>query len=190
MSITESPSRASAALVREVRDCRALPGDVDHGIEDRFGPRMAMISGHLFRSATSIRDDDRGVVASALADALYLVYVTPAELGIHLPWAGPSASPRVRLAFSECLATLSSATSSWAMAGRDARAVPRVWCRRVEVALRDMARALDRDVVAARRAGDESRRWNRLSTPRARRPGYRWWLPALRMWISRRPRRS
>src|SRR5699024_11465144 len=87
MSITESPSRASAALVREVRDCRALPGDVDHGIEDRFGPRMAMISGHLFRSATSIRDDDMGVVASALADALYLVYVTPAS------WASTPPGP-------------------------------------------------------------------------------------------------
>lgn len=158
MSITESPSRASAALVREVRDCRALPGDVDHGIEDRFGPRMALISGHLFRSATSIRDDDMGAVASALADALYLVYVTPAELGIHLSWAGPSPSPRVRLAFSECLAALSSATSSWAISGADAADVARTFLPHVELALRDMARALDLDVDEALRADVESRR--------------------------------
>lgn len=135
-------------MVREFHEAFGHPVSDPKAADERFGLRMEWTCDELFELARALRSDDRVEIADAIADALYFLYGTVVEAGVHVSWARPSGpypsgSAALRIAFRECFCTISTATSAWAISGASASEMTQVFVPHAELALRDMARSLD-----------------------------------------------
>lgn len=148
MSNLDHPAHAGVSLVREFHEAFGHPVSDPKVANERFGLRMEWTADEMFELARAIHEDDTVEIADAIADALYFVYGTAVEAGVHVSWARPSGaqpsgSSALRLAFRECFYSISTATSAWAISGAAATEVVHAFLPHAELALRDMARALD-----------------------------------------------